>query len=188
METQLFSAILEQAKAVEAVILICLCGTLNRCQHVLHLRQFLEKRSAMKKYLYCVVSTACIVATALTSSTPPAQAWGPEYNFGECSIDTGSERQRFNCFIARGGGAGGYFMSIIPSNRGMNGPPLGTYQQDMSLNPRPSIIQWEDGSENVVSGTKFDNTRREDPSWTIWVDRGWAINFEATPMDERRKR
>jgi hypothetical protein len=60
--------------------------------------------------------TANMLSVLLFSLTLPVKAWGPEYDYGVCDINTGinTQRKTFYCFREIGGGAGMHYQSIRP--------------------------------------------------------------------------
>ena len=121
--------------------------------------------------------SANILYVLLFSFNLPVKAWGPEYEYGVCDINTGisTQRKTFYCFIESAGGTGMHYRTIIPEvGNGGKGSRLLTITTNAS-NPNIdpiTFIEWADGREEKVTGQKYQ--RKE---WTIWIKRGWEISF-----------
>ncbi len=122
--------------------------------------------------------TANFLTILLFSFTLPVKAWGPEYDYGVCDINTGisTQRKTFYCFREIGGGAGMHYQSIRPEvGIGGQGAELLSIITYYPSNPNKSpttVVEWADGRKEKVTGQKHQGKE-----WTIWIKRGWAISF-----------
>jgi hypothetical protein len=120
-------------------------------------------------------------AIAISVISSPAKAWGPEYDSGSCAISIGKERKDFPCTIARGGGAGGYFMEVFDISQGSNNAlEIGKYYRNTLVSHLDANFIWKEGRQEKVRGEKFNNKEK---TWTIWIERGWSISFKEMPVE-----
>ena len=122
--------------------------------------------------------TAKILSVLLFSFPLPVQAWGPESDYGVCTINTGVSKHitTFHCFIERGGDVGMHYRRIKAEvTTGVKGSELLTIATYYPRHPHQAptkIVNWANGSEDTITGEKYQGQE-----WTIWIKRGWAISF-----------
>lgn len=127
---------------------------------------------------YKLLAFSVFSSLSILVLTNIARAWGPEYDYGICKIDNGKEIRGFECLIARGGGTGGFSMTIYKS---FNNSEIGTFNTNTSDIPPTTIFEWANGRTEKVRGVKWNGS-----NWTYWIERGWAISFYETdgPMHQ----
>lgn len=128
--------------------------------------------------------SALVIGTIVISTiSSPAKAWGPEYDSGTCTISTGTEKKDFPCRVARGGGAGGYFMGVFDiSEDSSDALEVGQYYRNTMVSYLDAKFVWKKGRQEKVRGEKFDNKAK---TWTIWVESGRSISFRNIPVEGR---
>lgn len=138
----------------------------------------------------CIAGIATIVGLAspiaLPTFTSPARAEivvpEDDYNFGTCTIDTGEEAQNFSCYVLPGRAQGVFFIRIFAADEHWNfneDNQIGVFIEFLNSEPHQYLFQWGDGTEESIRGSSFDGEGK----WIFWIERGWAISFEAQGYD-----
>ncbi|MBD1910667.1 hypothetical protein [Leptolyngbya sp. FACHB-16] len=127
------------------------------------------------------LAVLCGAVTTLALFPAPANAWGPVYEFGDCTIDTGTQRETFECYVSTRGETDSFSMEII---RSVSGNPsrdslVGTYYAPNSAGSDHMTFEWSDGAEERVQASDFNNPE----DWAFWIQGGCGIGFQRLTLD-----